>query len=84
MVLNRGPLMENENVQLMYDYSACIYPLGLVPEKTFYFNEEKTVLYLEGSMMGRKTDLEKFMDNGWENMKERKAKFKIIRLWQQP
>jgi len=40
MVLNRGSLMENENVQLMYDYSACIYPLGLVPEKTFYFNEE--------------------------------------------
>jgi len=40
MVLNRGPLMESEEGQLTYDYSACIYPLGLVPEKTFYFNEE--------------------------------------------
>lgn len=40
MILNRGTIIEGEKGQVMYDYSACTYPVGLVPEKTYYFNEE--------------------------------------------
>ncbi|MFP7492925.1 DUF4176 domain-containing protein [Terribacillus saccharophilus] len=40
MILNRGPIIELDGEQKMFDYSACEYPLGLVADNVFYFNEE--------------------------------------------
>ncbi|WP_314059216.1 DUF4176 domain-containing protein [uncultured Vagococcus sp.] len=40
MILNRGPLVVIENQKTMFDYSGCIYPLGLVSDEILYFNEE--------------------------------------------
>lgn len=40
MILNRGPIIEIDGVQSMFDYSGCFYPQGLVPDNVFYFNEE--------------------------------------------
>ncbi|UEX90905.1 DUF4176 domain-containing protein [Staphylococcus ratti] len=40
MILNRGPILEQENKKVMFDYAACKYPLGLVGEEIFYFNTE--------------------------------------------
>ncbi|PHK48724.1 DUF4176 domain-containing protein [Staphylococcus edaphicus] len=40
MILNRGPVVDIDNQQYIFDYSACIYPLGLVEDQVFYFNEE--------------------------------------------
>ncbi|MFB1051942.1 DUF4176 domain-containing protein [Paraliobacillus sp. JSM ZJ581] len=40
MILNRGPLLDQEGENIMFDYSACFYPQGLVPEHIFYFNNE--------------------------------------------
>ncbi len=39
MILNRGPVINIEGEKMMFDYSGCFYPLGLVAEEVFYFNE---------------------------------------------
>lgn len=40
MILNRGPIIEQNGEQTLFDYSACFYPQGIDPENVFYFNEE--------------------------------------------
>ncbi|MCR6105705.1 DUF4176 domain-containing protein [Salipaludibacillus agaradhaerens] len=40
MILNRGPIIEVEGEQTWFDYSACFYPQGLVPDQVLYFNHE--------------------------------------------
>ncbi|EUJ26948.1 hypothetical protein MFLO_13790 [Listeria floridensis FSL S10-1187] len=40
MILNRGPLY-NQNGEIGYfDYSGCLYPAGKVEEQVYFFNEE--------------------------------------------
>ena len=40
MVLNRGAMLEQADEQVIFDYSGCIYPVGLDATQVFYFNEE--------------------------------------------
>ncbi len=40
MILNRGALLETAGKQVIFDYSGCIYPVGLDAEQIFYFNED--------------------------------------------
>lgn len=40
MILNRGPLVVVDKKTKVFDYSGCIYPVGLVPEEILYFNED--------------------------------------------
>ncbi|MGX7048475.1 DUF4176 domain-containing protein [Pseudolactococcus piscium] len=40
MILNRGSVIENNGENLLFDYSAAIYPVGLNPEQVLYFNKE--------------------------------------------
>lgn len=40
MIINRGPIVEIDDEKYMFDYSACKYPLGVVEEQIYYFNEE--------------------------------------------
>ena len=40
MILNRGPIIEQNGEQTLFDYSGCFYPQGIDPENVFYFNEE--------------------------------------------
>ncbi|EJO5346908.1 DUF4176 domain-containing protein [Clostridium botulinum] len=40
MILNRGAIIETEGEKQIFDYSACLYPQGLISENIFYFNEE--------------------------------------------
>ena len=40
MILNRGPQVETDEGIKMFDYSACEYPAGFIPEEIFYFNIE--------------------------------------------
>ncbi len=40
MILNRGSVIEEGGEQLLFDYSAAIYPVGLNPEQVLYFNKE--------------------------------------------
>lgn len=45
MILNRGPTVDFEGEKMMFDSSGCFYPLGLEPEKVYYFNQ-KTLIRL--------------------------------------
>ena len=40
MILNRGSVIENNGENLLFDYYAAIYPVGLNPEQVLYFNKE--------------------------------------------
>lgn len=40
MILNRAAIIEKEGEKQIFDYSACLYPQGLISENIFYFNEE--------------------------------------------
>lgn len=40
MIINRGSIVEIENQKYMFDYSACKYPIGVVEDEIYYFNEE--------------------------------------------
>ncbi|WP_323703664.1 DUF4176 domain-containing protein [Mammaliicoccus sp. Dog046] len=40
MILNRGPIIETDDQKYIFDYSACVYPLGLVEDEVYYFNED--------------------------------------------
>ncbi|QXE01474.1 DUF4176 domain-containing protein [Terribacillus sp. DMT04] len=40
MILNRGPIIELDGNQKLFDYSACVYPVGLVHDNVLYFNKE--------------------------------------------
>ena len=37
MILNRGPIVEGK---VYFDYTGCVYPVGLILSEIFYFNEE--------------------------------------------
>jgi hypothetical protein len=40
MIINRGPIIEIEGQKYIFDYSACKYPVGVVEDQIYYFNEE--------------------------------------------
>ena len=37
MILNRGPIVKEK---VYFDYTGCVYPVGLILSEVFYFNEE--------------------------------------------
>ena len=40
MIINRGPIVEIEGQKYLFDYSTCKYPVGVVEDQIYYFNEE--------------------------------------------
>ena len=40
MIINRGPIVDIDNQKSIFDYSACNYPVGVVEDQIYYFNEE--------------------------------------------
>ena len=40
MIINRGLIVEIEGQKYLFDYSACKYPVGVVEDQIYYFNEE--------------------------------------------
>ena len=40
MIINRGPIVEIEGQKYLFDYSACKYPVDVVEDQIYYFNEE--------------------------------------------
>ncbi|MDU1728496.1 MAG: DUF4176 domain-containing protein, partial [Staphylococcus epidermidis] len=39
MIINRGPIVDIDNQKYIFDYSACNYPVGVVEDQIYYFNE---------------------------------------------
>ena len=40
MILNRGVTIGQNGENVLFDYSAAFYPMGLNPEQLFYFNRD--------------------------------------------
>lgn len=40
MILNRGPVIQNNDREEFFDYSGCIYPIGFNIDEIFYFNKD--------------------------------------------
>ncbi|MBO1005987.1 DUF4176 domain-containing protein [Pseudogracilibacillus auburnensis] len=41
MITGRKPIVKNhQNENVYMDYMACLYPVGMVNEEMFFFNEE--------------------------------------------
>ncbi|HEL9639726.1 DUF4176 domain-containing protein [Streptococcus suis] len=40
MIISRGVIVKEEGENVLFDYSASLYPLGVNPDKTYYFNQE--------------------------------------------
>lgn len=40
MIISRGGVVKKGNTNIIYDYSACLYPTGYIAEQIYYFNEE--------------------------------------------
>lgn len=40
MILNRGPVVEQNGEQVIFDYTGALYPNGLDPEQVYYFNDD--------------------------------------------
>lgn len=67
MVLNRGPLVLVDEKTKMFDYSGCIYPVGLVPDEILYFNEDNVDKVLFEGFVDE--DEERFLEiyENWKN-----------------
>lgn len=67
MVLNRGPLVLVDEKTKMFDYSGCIYPVGLVPDEILYFNEDNVDKILFEGFVDE--DEERFLEiyENWKN-----------------
>lgn len=67
MILNRGCKLQQNDEEVFFDYSAAIYPLGMNPEKIYYFNQEDIdKVVFEGY---RDEDEERFVElyNKWKD-----------------
>ncbi|MBL3715972.1 DUF4176 domain-containing protein [Lactococcus garvieae] len=40
MILNRGPVVEQNGEQVIFDYTGALYPNGLDPKQVYYFNDD--------------------------------------------
>ena len=48
MITGRKPIVKNiHNTDVYMDYVACLYPVGMVNEEMYFFNEEdvKTIIF---------------------------------------
>src|SRR5690625_6042123 len=74
MILNRGPIIEMDGEQTMFDYSGCFYPQGLVPENVFYFNHENIdEVVFEGYKDGEEDRFQKLFSD-WSEENEHQFK----------
>jgi len=50
MITGRKPIVNNVHSKQVYvDYMACLFPVGMVNEETFFFNEEDIdTVFFEG------------------------------------
>ena len=72
MILNRGPIIETNGEQKMFDYSGCFYPQGLDPENVFYFNHENIdEVVFEGFRDEEEERFQKVYNNWMEENKDR-------------
>lgn len=83
MVLNRAPLIPEENTDkmIMFDYSGCLYPNGLNLEEIYYFNEENIdKVIFQGYSDDEEIRFTELYNEMEEKIKDRYSKGKIEEL----
>lgn len=47
MIISRAPLYNNEGTIGYFEYSACLYPQGMINQESYFFNHSdiKTVIF---------------------------------------
>ena len=66
MILNRGVTIEQNGENVLFDYSAAFYPMGLNPEQLFYFNRD---------------DVDKVVYKGYSDEEEEERFAEIYQRW---
>ncbi len=74
MILSRGPIVEENGERLMFDYSGCIYPVGLDMERILHFNEENVDKIVFRGYKDEAEDRFQELYNEW--MEENKDEYK--------
>ncbi len=78
MILNRGAMLEVEGEQILYDYSGCFYPQGLMPDQVYYFNHENIdEVVFEGFKDEEETRFQKVFEDWKAENKESFTKGKV-------
>ncbi|EGS9999616.1 DUF4176 domain-containing protein [Clostridium perfringens] len=65
MIINRGVLVDVEDKNLLFDYSACLYPHGADVNTIYYFNQE---------------NIDKILFEGYKNEDEEKFQ-RLLKEW---
>lgn len=62
MIIARTPLFNREGAIGYFDYSACMYPVGMIGEAIIYFNKEDIEeICFEGYVDEQETEFQKIM-----------------------
>lgn len=78
MILNRGPIIEQNGEQTLFDYSGCFYPQGIDPDHVFYFNQENIdKVVFEGFSDGDEERFQELFQEWMDSNKESIKKGKV-------
>jgi len=69
MIIGRKPVLEKNNDEKVYmDYVGCVYPIGILEDEVYYFNEDdiKEVIF-EGYQGEEETEVRHFIEE-WEQL----------------
>lgn len=78
MILSRGPILEEEETPILFDYAGCLYPQGLDADNVFYFNQENIdEVVFEGYRDKEEKRFVKLMDEWKEKNKDQYKKIDI-------
>ena len=78
MIVSRGPILEEEETPILFDYAGCFYPQGLDIENLFYFNQENIdEVVFEGYRDKEEKRFVKLMDEWKEKNKDQYKKIDI-------
>ena len=69
MIINRGPIVDIDNQKYIFDYSACNYPVGVVEDQIYYFNEDNIdKVVFEGYSDQDEVRFQELFDNMKQNL----------------
>ncbi|WP_156011226.1 DUF4176 domain-containing protein [Streptococcus ruminantium] len=79
MIINRFPLYNNNGEIGYFDYSACLYPSGVIDNQSFFFNQEDiTKVWFEGYVDETEEEAQRLFNSEKDNIKYPRLALKNI------
>lgn len=79
MIINRFPLYNNNGEIGYFDYSACLYPSGVIDNQSFFFNQEDiTKVWFEGYVDETEEEAQMLFNSEKSNIKYPRLTLKNI------